>query len=108
MFEGLGFDGIGVAFIGRNSPFGVVLAAILFGILDHGGLAIDVSTRVPREIVLVLKAAILIFLSSPGPIFYVQDRVGTNFKHFKCCSIAKMYQFPFPVHRLNPQPPLRP
>jgi ABC-type uncharacterized transport system permease subunit len=61
-FEGIGFDGIGVAFIGRNSPFGVVLAALLFGILDQGGLAIDVSTRVPREIVLVLKAIILIFV----------------------------------------------
>ena len=66
VFEGLGFDGIGVAFIGRNSPFGVVLAALLFGILDHGGLAIDVSTRVPREIVLVLKAAILIFVVVSG------------------------------------------
>jgi simple sugar transport system permease protein len=62
VFEGLGFDGIGVALIGRNSPFGVVLAALLFGILDHGGLAIDVSTNVPREIVLVLKATILIFV----------------------------------------------
>jgi ABC-type uncharacterized transport system permease subunit len=61
-FEGIGFDGIGVAFIGRNSPLGVVLAAVLFGILDQGGLAIDVSTRVPREIVLVLKAIILIFV----------------------------------------------
>jgi simple sugar transport system permease protein len=68
VFEGLGFDGIGVAFIGRNSPVGVVLAAILFGILDHGGLAIDVSTRVPREIVLVLKAAILIFVVVSGEI----------------------------------------
>jgi ABC-type uncharacterized transport system permease subunit len=66
VFEGLGFDGIGVAFIGRNSPFGVVLAALLFGILDHGGLAIDVSTKVPREIVLVLKAAILIFVVVSG------------------------------------------
>ncbi len=62
VFGGLGFDGIGVAFIGKNSPFGVVLAALLFGILDQGGLAIDVSTKVPREIVLVLKAVILIFV----------------------------------------------
>jgi ABC-type uncharacterized transport system permease subunit len=62
VFEGLGFDGIGVAFIGRNSPIGVVLAAMIFGILDQGGLAIDVSTKVPREIVLVLKAVILIFV----------------------------------------------
>jgi simple sugar transport system permease protein len=66
VFEGLGFDGIGVAFIGRNSPFGVVVAALLFGVLDHGGLAIDVSTRVPREIVLVLKAVILIFVVVSG------------------------------------------
>lgn len=68
VFEGMGFDGIGVAFIGRNSPVGVVLAAILFGILDHGGLAIDVSTKVPREIVLVLKASILIFGVVAGEI----------------------------------------
>ena len=62
VFEGMGFDGIGVALIGKNSPFGVVVAALLFGVLDHGGLAIDVSTQVPREIVLVLKATILIFV----------------------------------------------
>lgn len=62
VFEGLGFDGIGVALIGKSTPFGVVLAALLFGILDHGGLAIDVSTKVPREIILVLKATILIFV----------------------------------------------
>jgi simple sugar transport system permease protein len=62
VFEGLGFDGIGVALIGKNSPFGVVVAALLFGVLDHGGLAIDVSTQVPREIILVLKATILIFV----------------------------------------------
>lgn len=68
VFEGMGFDGIGVAFIGRNSPVGVVLAALLFGILDHGGLAIDVSTRVPREIILVLKAVILIFVVVSGEI----------------------------------------
>jgi len=68
VFEGLGFDGIGVAFIGRNSPLGVVLAALLFGILDHGGLAIDVSTKVPREIILVLKAIILIFVVVSGEV----------------------------------------
>jgi simple sugar transport system permease protein len=68
VFGGLGFDGIGVAFIGRNSPMGVVLASLIFGILDHGGLAIDVSTKVPREIILVLKAVILIFVVVSGEI----------------------------------------
>ena len=68
VFGGLGFDGIGVAFIGRNSPMGVILASLIFGILDHGGLAIDVSTKVPREIILVLKAVILIFVVISGEI----------------------------------------
>jgi simple sugar transport system permease protein len=40
----------------------------LFGILDQGGLAIDVSTHVPREIVLVIKAIILIFVVISGEI----------------------------------------
>jgi ABC-type uncharacterized transport system permease subunit len=83
VFEGLGFDGIGVAFIGRNSPMGVVLAAVLFGILDHGGLAIDVTTKVPREIILVLKAVILIFVVVSGEIAkrmlkIVQKRQGVT------------------------------
>ena len=83
VFEGLGFDGIGVAFIGRNSPMGVVLAALLFGILDHGGLAIDVTTKVPREIILVLKAVILIFVVVGGEmtkrlIKFIQKRQGVT------------------------------
>jgi ABC-type uncharacterized transport system permease subunit len=81
IFGGLGFDGIGVALIGKNSPFGVVLAAILFGILDHGGLAIDVQTTVPREIIMVLKAIILIFVVVSGEItkrimVFMQKRKG--------------------------------
>jgi len=83
VFEGLGFDGIGVAFIGRNSPLGVVLAALLFGILDHGGLAIDVTTKVPREIILVIKAVILIFVVISGEITkrlikIIQKRQGVS------------------------------
>ncbi len=68
VFEGIGFDGVGVALIGKNHPFGLVLAALLFGVLDHGGLAIDVFTEVPREIIMVLKAIILIFVVVSGEI----------------------------------------
>ena len=30
--------GIAVALLGLNNPFGVILAALLFGMLDYGGL----------------------------------------------------------------------
>ena len=35
--SGTGFMGIAVALLGLNNPFGVVLAALLFGMLDYGG-----------------------------------------------------------------------
>lgn len=81
IFDGLGLDGIGVALIGKNSPFGVVVAAILFGVLDHGGLAVDVFTKVPREIVMMLKAIILVFVVvsteiTKHLIVYMQKKKG--------------------------------
>lgn len=39
---------------------------------------------------LYLILAILIAISSPGPIFYQQERVGKNFKHFKCIKFRTM------------------
>lgn len=55
---GAGFLGIAVALVGRNHPAGVVIAAIVFGALDHGGLAIN--SRVPRELVNVLEAMVIL------------------------------------------------
>ena len=43
---GYGFVGIAVALMGRSHPFGIVLAAILFGALYQGGaeLAFEIPT----------------------------------------------------------------
>jgi Undecaprenyl-phosphate galactose phosphotransferase WbaP len=37
-----------------------------------------------------LLLAILLYFSSPGPIFYTQARVGKNFKRFKCIKFRTM------------------
>ncbi|MBD1825551.1 sugar transferase [Cyanobacteria bacterium FACHB-DQ100] len=37
-----------------------------------------------------LILALLIALSSPGPVFYVQERVGKNFKRFGCIKFRTM------------------
>ena len=34
--------------------------------------------------------SLLVYLSSPGPIFYTQERVGKNFKRFKCTKFRTM------------------
>lgn len=61
MGRGTGFMGIAVALLGRNHPLGVVAAALVFGTLSHGGLA--VSGLVPKEIVDVLEAVIILALA---------------------------------------------
>jgi general nucleoside transport system permease protein len=55
---GVGFVGIAVALVGRNHPLGVAVAALLFGALGHGGLAIH--QRVPKELVDVLQAIVIL------------------------------------------------
>ena len=62
---GAGFLGIAVAIVGRNSPVGVVLAALLFATISQGGLA--VNAIVPKEFVDVLQAVVIIAVASSVP-----------------------------------------
>lgn len=59
---GLGFMGIAVALLGKNHPFGVILSALLFGILSQGGLVINAI--VPKELVDILQAVVIICVVS--------------------------------------------
>ena len=62
---GAGFLGIAVAIVGRNNPFGVVLAALLFATISQGGLA--VNAIVPKEFVDVLQAVVIIAVAASVP-----------------------------------------
>ncbi len=59
---GAGFVGIAVSLMGRSHPVGVVLAAILFGILYQGGaeLAFDMPS-ISREMIVVIQALVILF-----------------------------------------------
>ncbi len=61
----LGFDGIGVAMIGRNHPVGIVFAAIFFGGLMVGGRIMQFSPGVPLELVRVVEGVIILALAVP-------------------------------------------
>jgi simple sugar transport system permease protein len=60
--SGVGFLGIAVALLGGARIGGVIAAAFLFGALNAGAVEIDLFTDVPREIVLVVQAGILLFV----------------------------------------------
>ncbi|MEL7104435.1 MAG: ABC transporter permease [Pseudomonadota bacterium] len=59
--EGAGFIGIAVALIGRSHPFGVFLAAILFGFLYQGGAELGLWTNISRELVIVIQGLVILF-----------------------------------------------
>jgi general nucleoside transport system permease protein len=59
--EGAGFIGIAVALMGRSHPLGVALAAILFGFLYQGGAELALWTSVPRELIVVIQALVILF-----------------------------------------------
>ena len=59
--EGAGFIGIAVALMGRSHPFGVFLAAILFGFLYQGGAELALWTTIPRELIVVIQALVILF-----------------------------------------------
>ena len=59
---GYGFTGIAVALMGRNHPFGIVLASLLFGMLYQGGaeLAFE-EPKVTREMVVTIQGLVILF-----------------------------------------------
>ncbi len=57
--DGYGFNGIAVALLGRNHPFGIIVSALLFGFLDSVAGPLQIA-KIPQSIVLVIKAIILI------------------------------------------------
>ncbi|WP_281858781.1 ABC transporter permease [Litoreibacter halocynthiae] len=59
--EGAGFIGIAVALMGRSHPLGILFAALLFGALYQGGAELGLWTSIPRELVIVIQALVILF-----------------------------------------------
>ncbi|WOI28959.1 MULTISPECIES: ABC transporter permease [Sulfitobacter] len=59
--EGAGFIGIAVALMGRSHPVGVFFAALLFGFLYQGGAELALWTSIPRELIVVIQALVILF-----------------------------------------------
>jgi general nucleoside transport system permease protein len=58
--RGLGFTGIAVALLGRNSGAGIVGAALLFAYLDRVASGLTLRTEVPEELVTILQGVIIL------------------------------------------------
>jgi simple sugar transport system permease protein len=56
---GLGFTGIAIALLGRNSPIGIAFGALLWGFLENSAQILDLE-GVPKEIVQIMQGVIVL------------------------------------------------
>jgi ABC-type uncharacterized transport system permease subunit len=57
---GLGFTGIAIALVGRNSPVGVAVAALLFAYLDVASNPLQIIANVAPEVVKIMQGIIVL------------------------------------------------
>jgi len=62
--QGYGFTSIAVGLVGRNHPFGVVAAALIFGALRSGSNAMQNQVGTSKEIVLVLQGLVILAIAA--------------------------------------------
>jgi general nucleoside transport system permease protein len=62
---GAGFVGIAVALMGRSHPVGIILAAMLFGLLYQGGteLSFEIQT-ISRDMIVVIQGLVILFMGA--------------------------------------------
>ena len=74
---GYGFDSIALALLGKSHPLGVVLAALLFGVLRGGATSMQSLARIPIHIISVIQGMVIIFVAAPAIIRWIYRlRIG--------------------------------
>jgi simple sugar transport system permease protein len=57
--SGLGFLGIAVALLGRNTPIGIALGALLFAFLDRAAVPLQIA-QIPSSVVTIIQGTIVL------------------------------------------------
>jgi simple sugar transport system permease protein len=71
---GYGFNAIAVALLGRNRFSGILLGAILFGALEHGGAAMQANAGVSLHLVDIIQGLIILFIGADAFMRYLASR----------------------------------
>ncbi|MDO8562254.1 MAG: ABC transporter permease [Candidatus Limnocylindria bacterium] len=73
---GYGFDAIAVALLGKNSPIGIVLAALLFGAFARGGTIMQSNAHISSNLVAVIEALVLFVIAAETVLRQLARRHG--------------------------------
>ncbi|OQM76127.1 ABC transporter permease [Manganibacter manganicus] len=68
--NGAGFVGIAVALMGRSHPLGIVLAAVLFGMLYQGGAELSFEMpNISRDMIVIIQGLVILFAGALEHMF---------------------------------------
>jgi len=73
---GYGFDAIAVALLGKNSPIGIALAALLFGAFARGGTIMQSNAHISSNLVAVIEALVLFVIAAETALRELARRHG--------------------------------
>ena len=71
---GYGFSGIAVAVLGNNHPVGVILSALLFGILESGAMTMSYVAGVSTSMIKVMQGLVILFVATPELVAFMKRR----------------------------------
>lgn len=74
IMPGYGFDGIAVSLIGNNHPFGIILGALMLGILIISRNLLQGGPRYPKDLISIIIAVFIYFIAAGGLITYIVDK----------------------------------
>lgn len=74
---GFGFDAIAVALLGKNSPIGITLAALLFGAFQRGGAIMQSNANISSHLVEIVEAIVLFVIAAESVVRAIASRRGT-------------------------------
>ncbi|MBM3123819.1 MAG: ABC transporter permease [Chloroflexi bacterium] len=75
---GYGFDSIALALLGKSHPFGVVIAALLFGFLRSGATRMQSMAGIPIDIISIIQGLVIIFIAAPDIIRWLYRLRGVK------------------------------
>lgn len=75
--SGFGFDAIAVSLLGKNSPIGITLAALLFAAFQRGGTIMQSNAQISSHLVEIVEAIVLFVIAAETIVRAIAQRRGT-------------------------------
>src|SRR5512136_132891 len=69
--SGYGFDGIAIALLAKNNPFGILASAFLWGAMRNGADLMELSSGVSKYVITIVQALVLLFVAAPSVVRWI-------------------------------------